>query len=421
MSFRFLLTSALMFSVPFISISQPLKTARPKSLQVSSAKLKMIDSLLSSAVDSQWVGGAEAMILREGRIVYKKRFGKDLSADPSKGDVIYRIASQTKPITSVAAMQLYERGKLLLNDPVSKYIPGFKDLRVLDKFDSRDSSYTIVKLKRELTILDLMTHTAGIEYGGAGSSILSAIYEKNRLPSEIVDTREFFRNEVLEKLLKLPLAHQPGEKFTYGYSTDILGYLIEEITGENLQDYFLNNIFKPLEMNDSYFSIPEEKHRRLATINTENDKKKSVWWDYKSKVLVDFPLKKGIFFAGGEGVSTTTQDYAKFLQMLLNRGLYNGKRILNKSTVDLMISNHIGTLDINGDKFGLGFLVTTAEGTQRKLGLTEGSFTWGGFFGTNAWADPKEKVVAVLFMQQWPISRQEIFDKFKVLVYQTLK
>ncbi|WP_207424765.1 serine hydrolase domain-containing protein [Desertivirga brevis] len=420
MLFRVLLNLTLIFSTTFISVAQELKFSRPESLKVSSNKLKLIDSLLHSVVDSGWVKGGEALILKNGRIVYEKKFGKGLTPSPTTDNAIFRIASQTKPITSVAAMLLYERGQLLLNDPVSKYIPAFKSLRVLDGFNAKDSTYTSINPIREVTILDLMTHTAGIEYGGPGSSQLSALYEKTSLPSEIVETREFFEKEVLGRLLNLPLAHQPGAKFTYGYSTDILGYLVEEISGESLQDYFRNNIFSPFEMNDTFFSLPKEKVDRLATVFTEHNKKTALW-DYSAKVRVDYPLKKGLFFAGGEGISTTTKDYAKFLQMLLDGGVYNGKRILSKSTIQLMMSNQIGNLEINGDKFGLGFMLTTSSGAQRRLGLSEGSFTWGGFFGTNSWADPKESLVGILFMQQWPLSHQEIFDKFKVLVYQSLK
>lgn len=392
------------------------------SVQISKQRLERIDQLLQASIDSGWIKHAAGLILLDGKIVYQQYFHKEGEKATAPGlNTIYRIASQTKPITTVAALQLMEEGKLLLTDPVSKYLPEFSGSVVLDKFNEKDSTYTTIPARRALTILDLMTHTAGIAYAGPGDSELSAIYAKAGLPNGLVTDREQFRKQILRQLATLPLAHQPGERFTYGFSTDILGFVIEAITHTSLEAYCRQRIFEPLGMNDTFFYLPDHKQNLLSKIYTENDDKKSVPWKPLSFVSVDFPKMKGTFHSGGEGLTTTISDYSVFLQMLLDKGTYKGRRILSGSSVDLMLQNHISPLTLDGEYFGLGFMITTMAGRQRLFGLPEGSFTWSGFFGTNSWVDPKNKLVCLLFLQQWPISHSEIFDKFKALVYQALE
>jgi CubicO group peptidase (beta-lactamase class C family) len=394
-----------------------LKEAIPSSVKVSEERLTRIDKMLQQCIDSGWISGAVGLIARDGKIIYHKAFGiSDIGTNKKMvQDNIFRIASQTKAITSIAAMMLFEEGKFLLDDPVSKYIPEFAHPQVVDKYNEQDTTYTVVPARREVTIRDLMTHTSGIDYAGIGSARMRAIYAKAGIPGGF-GTDKMILGDKMKALGRLPLAHQPGERFTYGLNVDVLGYLVEIWSGEKLDQYFKKHIFEPLGMNDTYFYLPQSKINRLVKVNTE-DKKRHVI--EMSQGNVNYPLLNGTYFSGGAGLSSTIKDYAIFLQMLLNKGEYNGRRLLARRTVELITSNQIGDLNRNRNKFGLGFEITTAYG-QAELGITEGSFSWGGYFGTTYWADPKERLVCLVFMQQSPLSHPEIQNKFKALVYQTL-
>jgi CubicO group peptidase (beta-lactamase class C family) len=399
-----------------------LKEASPLSVKVSEERLIRIDKMLQQGIDSGWITGAVGFIARDGKIVYNKAFGVDDidTKSPMRTDDIFRIASQTKAITSVAVMMLFEEGKFLLGDPVSKYIPEFADPRVLDRFNEKDTTYTSIPANREITIRDLLTHTSGIDYAGIGSENMRAIYAKSGIPA-VFGSDKVILGDKIKVLGKLPLAHQPGEKFTYGLNVDVLGYLVEVLSGESLDHYFQTHIFEPLGMTDTYFYLPPSKFERLVTAYTEDDRHHLIKWTDKTLVGVEvnYPKVEGTWFSGGAGLSSTTKDYATFLQMLLNKGEYNGKRLLSRRTVELMTTNQIGDLSLGTDKFGLGFQITSKEG-QALLGVSEGSFAWGGFFGTTYWADPRERLVCLLFTQEFPLSHSEIQGKFKVLVYQAL-
>jgi CubicO group peptidase (beta-lactamase class C family) len=397
--------------------STVLEVASPASEKISEERLARIDKMLQQSIDSGWVAGAAGFIARNGKIVYDRAFGmKDPETkSPLKTDDIFRIASQTKAITSIAAMMLFEEGKFLLDDPVSKYIPEFRNSQVLDKFNGKDTTYTTIPANREIRIRDLFTHTSGIDYAGIGSANMRAIYAKAGIPAGF-GTDKVVLGEKMRALGKLPLVHQPGERFTYGLNVDVLGYLIEVCSGESLDKFFQKRIFEPLGMNDTYFYIPGSKSSRLVAVNTEDQKHHVT---KLSLEIFNYPLLTGTYFSGGAGLSSTTRDYATFLQMLLNNGEYNGKRLLSRRTVELITCNQIGDLNIGRDKFGLGFEITTAYG-QAQLGISEGSFSWGGYFGTTYWADPKEHLVCLLFMQQSPLSHGEIQSKFKAMVYQAL-
>jgi CubicO group peptidase (beta-lactamase class C family) len=397
--------------------SKELKEATPITVRVSGDRLLRIDNMLQQSVDSGWIAGAVGFIARDGKIVYNKSFGVNNieSKTLMHNDDIFRIASQTKAITSVAVMMLFEEGKLLLDDPISKYIPEFANPRVIEKFDEKDTTYTTIQANREITIRDLLTHTSGIDYAGIGSAHMNAIYAKSGIPTGFV-SEKLILGDKIRKLGKLPLVHQPGEKFTYGLNVDVLGYLVEILSGETLDNYFHSHIFEPLGMNDTYFYLPASKYDRLVKVSAEDKNHHLV---NAPSAFVDYPLAKGTYFSGGAGLSSTIKDYATFLQMLLNNGEYNGKRLLSRRTVELMTTNQIGNLSLGDDKFGLGFEITSAAG-QAKVGLSEGSFSWGGYFATTYWADPKEQLVCLLFIQQSPFSHSEIQDKFKALVYQSL-
>jgi CubicO group peptidase (beta-lactamase class C family) len=415
-SYLFLFLSVVLI-ICSCSKSKVLREASPESVNVSSERLARIDKMLQQTIDSGWTAGAVGFIARDGKIVYNKAFGvSDIGTNKKMlPDDIFRIASQTKAITSIAAMMLFEEGKFLLDDPVSKYIPEFKSPQVLETYNETDTTYTAVPAKREITVRNLLTHTSGIDYAGIGSPRMRAIYAKADIPGGF-GTDKMILSDKMKTLGKMPLVHQPGEKFTYSLSVDVLGYLVEIWSGESLDQYFRKHIFEPLGMNDTYFYIPESKSSRLVQVNTEDSNRHVIEMpqDY-----FNYPLLKGTYFSGGAGLNSTTKDYAVFLQMLLNNGEYNGKRLLSRRTVELITSNQIGELNRNRNKFGLGFEITTKDG-QAELGISEGSFSWGGYFGTTYWADPKERLVCLVFMQQSPLSYPEIQNKFKAMVYQAL-
>jgi len=394
-----------------------LKESNPASANMSAERLVRIDRMLQQYVDSGWVAGSVGFIARDNMIIYNKSFGvSDLDTKtPLRSDDIFRIASQTKAITSIAVMMLFEEGKFLLDDPISKYIPEFAHPVVLDKFNEKDTTYTAIPANREITIRDLLTHTSGIDYAGIGSKNMNAIYSKAGIPTGFVSEKIVLADK-MKALGKMPLVHQPGERFTYGLNIDVLGYLVEVLSGESLDNFFKTRIFEPLGMNDTYFYIPAEKGDRLVKVNTEDQNRHLVTANYP---MVNYPLSGGTYYSGGAGLSSTVKDYAIFLQMLLNNGEYNGKKLLSRRTIELITSNQIGALNLGRNKFGLGFEITSASG-QAKLGVSEGSFSWGGYFGTTYWADPKEKLVCLMFVQQSPLRHGEIQDKFRALVYQAL-
>lgn len=397
--------------------NQVLKPGTPESAQVSAERLNRIDSMLIQSIENKWIAGATALIARDGKIIYNRAFGEsDLeNRIPMQTDAIFRIASQTKAMVSIGLMMLFEEGKFLLDDPVSKYIPEFANPQVIDKYNPADTTYTTVPAKREITIRDLLTHTSGIDYAGIGSPVMNAIYSKAGIMGGFGNDRITIGDDI-RLLGKQPLVHQPGEKFTYGLNVDVIGFLVEILSGQKLDQFMKTRLFDPLGMEDTWFYLPEDKHSRLVQVNTEDANRTVIPMPQE---FVNYPLRKGTYFSGGAGLSSTTKDYATFLQMLLNMGEYNGKRLLASRTVELITSNQIGDLNVGKDKFGLGFEITTEEG-QAVLGISEGSFAWGGYFGTTYWADPEERLVCLLFMQQSPLSHGEIQNKFRAMVYQTL-
>jgi CubicO group peptidase (beta-lactamase class C family) len=400
--------------------SPVLQDARPEAVGMSSERLQRLDRVMQEYADKNYIPGAIALIARNGKIVYHKAVGlDDIDAKtPLKRDAIMRIASQTKAITSIGLMMLYEEGKFLLDEPISKYIPSFRNPKVLDKFNEKDSSYTTVPARREITIRQLLTHTAGISYASIGTKEANAIYAKAHVPSGI-GTPNGRLADAMNTLGALPLVHQPGERFTYGLNTDVLGYLIELLSGQPLDQYFQKRIFEPLGMKDTFFYLPAEKHNRLAVLYTEDAAKNTIKTKARNGQSPDYPKANGTYFSGGAGLSSTAYDYAIFLQMLLNNGAYNGKRLLSPATVSIITTNQIGELSNNGNKFGLGFGIATTKEAAR-IGIPEGSFEWGGYFGTTYWVDPKNGIVALLYTQKTPNTHGSLADKFRVQVYQAI-
>jgi CubicO group peptidase (beta-lactamase class C family) len=392
---------------------------------MNAIRLNLIDDLVKQYTDSQWVAGGTCIVARNGKIVYYKAFGVSNwdTKKPSQKDDIFRIASQTKAITSTAIMLLFEEGKLLLDDPVSKYIPAFAGQQVIDKFNEADSTFTTVKAKRGITIRDLLTHTSGLGYAQIGSPQANAMYAKAGVTGQIGSPNASLKEQVM-KIASLPLQHQPGERWTYGLNTDVLGYLVEVVSGKSLADFMRIRIFEPLGMKDTWFYLPGDKQPRLVALHTEDDNKKLGVMkkspDRLTTMDVDYPKAKGTHYSGGGGLVSTAYDYAIFMQMLLNGGVYNGKRILSKNSVDMMTQNQIGNIDRGpNEKFGLGFGILTETGSGR-LGQSTSTYSWGGAFSSTYWIDPKEKIVAQFFLNQYPISHGDIHDKFKVLVYSAI-
>jgi CubicO group peptidase (beta-lactamase class C family) len=404
----------------------------PEQSNFSAERLSRIDKIVQQYVDSGWINGAIALVARNGKIVYYKGIGYDDKEQKKsmRKDAIFRIASQTKAITSVAIMQLVEEGKILLDDNLSKYIPDFKKPVVLDKFNKEDSTYTTVPAKREITVRDLLTHTSGIGYAQIGTPQMNAIYSKAGVYCGIGLPAGMKLSTNILRLAKLPLMHSPGEKWSYGLNTDVLGYLVEVLSGLSLDEYFKKMIFEPLGMKDTYFYIPQEKQSRLANLYTEDSLKHIVKMpeiiQLNGNFFRDYPnIKGGSFYSGGGGLVSTVYDYAIFMQMLLNGGDYHGKHILSKASIRIMTTNQIGNLSRNGlsgidTKFGLGFELVTA-GNYGKSYYSMDTFSWGGMFASSYWIDPKEKIVAQFVLQMLPASHGDINEKFKVQVYQALQ
>lgn len=404
------------------AISQTLLPIIKKHNGINYERLSQIDTLLKNYEDKNWLVGAVVIIVKDNQVVYYKGSGySNLSKKkPMQPDAIFRIMSQTKAITSLGIMQLFERGKLGLDQNISDFIPEFKKPKVIKSFNALDSSYTTIVAKREITFRDLLTHTSGIDYAAIGSDTMNAVYAKNGIPSGL----GYFNENLLAKMKSLgtlPLLHNPGERFTYGLNADLLGCLIEIISGESLESYCNKNIFEPLGMKDTYFNVPATKADRMATVYTEDKNHKIIEWSPAFRNIdPNYPLIPKTYFSGGAGLSSTAFDYSIFLQMLLNGGRYNDKQILGRRTVELMLSPQLDDNFYGDNNFSLGFEITTKKSANLNM-LNESSFAWGGYFGTTYWADPKEKLVCLIMTQHNPKSHFDYADKITSIIYGSLK
>ena len=418
---RIVLFSVIMMLLPMVTPAQVIQINSTNN-SVDYKKLAMIDGLVNGYIDKNWLTGAVSIVIKDNMVVQYKGYGY-ADADtkkPMRKDQIFRIMSQTKAITSAGVMILYEQGKLLLDEPVSDFIPEFKSPVVLDKFNDADTTYTTVPAKREITFRDLLTHTSGLDYTDIGSSKVHAIYTKNHIPSGL----GYFDASLLEKMKalgKLPLSFQPGEKWQYGLNTDLLGCLIEVISGLSLEEFLTKNILEPLNMKDTYFNVPASKANRMATVYTEDSLHHIIKWNHTFRHIdPDYPLMNKHYFSGGAGLSSTAFDYAVFMQMLLNGGTYNGHQILSKRTVEMMTSGQLKEGMFGDDNMGLGFGLTL-EKTAAKGPRYAGSFAWGGYYGTTYWADPRAHLVCLFMTQQNPNSHGDVEAKFEAIVYSSLK
>ncbi|MDG2289168.1 MAG: serine hydrolase [Woeseiaceae bacterium] len=390
-------------------------------------RLNRIDAAIIAEVEAGKIPGAVALVSRKGQRIYHKSFGfSDIEAEElMRNDAIFRIASMTKAITTVGVMQLYEKGFFQLNDPISNYLPAFKNPQVLVTVDENDAVMKTRAASREIRIIDLLTHSSGLGYPFIPSPIQKT-YIANGIIDGLTDQDEHLALQ-MAKLAELPLLFDPGSRYNYGLSTDVLGYLIEVVSGRPLNDYFLNEIFLPLEMHDTSFYLSEDKYDRLVTLYA-NDGRELISYTNDSdtddsitdQVNTNYPISGAMtYFSGGAGLSSTASDYSHFIEMLLNNGELHGKRLLGRKSVELMRAPR---MDMNGDgvvDFGLGFKVISDIGMVGELG-TPGTYSWGGAFNTSFWIDPKEQILGVIMTQVRP-NESDITDRFKTLVYQALE
>ncbi|MEM9935580.1 MAG: serine hydrolase domain-containing protein [Bacteroidota bacterium] len=405
----------------------PITKTKAEDVGLSTSRLANIEKLFNQYIDNQWIPGGVVLVARHGKVAYLESFGhRDIENDiPYQEDDIFRIASMTKPATTVAVLMLYEKGLFNLDDPISKYIPAFDSVSVLSDFSEIDSSYAAVPANQAITIRHLLTHTSGISYDFMSPQI-KAIYHKNGANGFGLSHKTATTEEMAAKFAEQPLLHHPGENWTYGHNTDILGYFVEVVSGQTLGEFLEEHVFEPLGMNDTYFYLPKEKFDRLVPIYSD--------WGRGSlsrvmgKDTTSYPTYgRKDYFAGGGGLSSTVKDYFIFSQMLLNQGEYNGKRILSRKTIDLLTSDQLERMGITpgsllgseGFTFGLGVSVRTAKNQRHSHGSV-GTFRWGGIFNTKFWIDPQEDMIMVAMAQILPLRHPDIWQKLNTIIYSSI-
>lgn len=400
--------------------AQSLLPGRPEEVGLSAERLDRIGRVMQEQVDRGRIAGAVMLVARRGKVAYHQAVGW---ADREAGnrmttDAIFRIASQTKAITSVAIMMLVEEGKLGLTDPVSRVIPEYARTTVAV---ATDHGRSIVPAKRQITIRDLLTHTAGISYGT--DSLVADLYQAKGLgPAAGFGWYTADKTEpicvTMERLASLPFVAQPGERWVYGYNTDILGCVVERASGLPLDRFVREHIAGPLRMEDTFFYLPPDRRARLATVYASGADGKLLRAPAGAKGQGDYVDGPRQSFAGGAGLLATAADYGRFLQMLLNGGELDGVRLLSPKTVQLMTANHTGTLYSSDAGFGLGFEIQETLGRISRYG-TPGAFGWGGAYSTSYWVDPAEQLVGVFMVQAFPFGGG-IGEQFRTLVYQAI-
>jgi CubicO group peptidase (beta-lactamase class C family) len=375
-----------------------------KSSYLNLDRLKKIDDIISEDIKENKIPGAVVLVGNEDEIIFEKAYGikNPETNEKYNTDDIFRIASMTKAITSLGVLKLWEEGKIGLDDPINKYIPKFENIEVLESFNSEDTSYTSKISSKKITIRQLLTHTSGIGYGFIdGNKSIKSIYHKRK--------QSFMKNgvlcfcdeditigETIENLADVPLHHEPGERFTYGIGLDVLGYMIEIVSGKKLDEFFRDEIFTPLEMNDTYFYLPKEKENRLVPVLTKKDDEWMIFED--DRFNVNYPIEgKRKFFAGGCGLSSTVQDYYKFLTVFLNEGKFKGKSFISKQTNDLIFQNQLP--ESFGFGVGLAFGIVLEKDLKNGGTGSEGTISWGGYWNTSFFADPEDKYIGLIYKQ----------------------
>jgi len=372
---------------------------------MSAEKLALVKPAVQALVDAEKTAGAAVIVARRGRVVFFETFGmmNRRSAEPVKRDTIFRIYSMTKPITSVAVMMLYEEGKIKLDDPVSEYIPQFMGLKVYAESGKHADPV------RPMTVRDLLRHTSGLTYGIFGDSAVDRMYRA----VDILD-RDSSLEDMIDKLGGIPLLYQPGTRWHYSVSTDVLGYLVEKISGRRLDEFFRDRIFKLLDMRDTDFHVPVAKVERFAACYGPRPG--------GGLRLTDDPatsryLTRPSLLSGGGGLVSTARDYMRFCQMLLNKGQLDGERLLGAETVEMMTRNQLpdGVNRGNEGGFGLGFSVRTSGGR-----FPRGEYGWGGAASTHFWISPRDELAVVALSQHMPYSAQ-LENTVKPIVYDSIR
>ena len=402
---RIVLCLAAVFCLPVILIARELPTAAPEQVGLSTEKLQQAQAAMQKLVDEKNIAGGILAVARRGKVVQFEICGMmDIETEkPMKRDTIFRIYSMSKPITSVAAMILYEEGKLKLDDPVSNYLPEFKGLKVTADPDAGE--ITEVPAKREMTVRDLMRHTSGLTYGFFSNTAVDKLYRRNLQLSG--------RGETLEGLVKslsvIPLLYQPGTKWHYSFSTDVLGRVIEVACGQSLDKFFTERIFEPLGMVDTAFYVPADKIDRFATNYGPNPQ--------GGLQPVDIPktsryAEMTTFFSGGGGLVSTADDYMRFCLMLLKKGELDGKRLLKAETIEMMTKDQlpeqafpIAAGERDGLGFGLGFSVRVQLSDAAPASRI-GEYGWGGMASTHFWISPSDEIAVVVMTQHIPYSNR---------------
>ena len=393
-----------------------LATTVPEKVGLSSERLERINAAVQGYVDENKAAGFVTMVARRGKVAHLESFGlMDIeSGKAMQPDTIFRIYSMSKPITSAAVMILYEEGYFQLDDPVSKFIPEFKEMKVFVK--KTEAGVEITDAKRQITIRNLLTHTSGLAYGLGKDTEVDVMYQEEKM-LKWDETLE----EKVARLVKLPLADEPGSRWRYSISTDVLGYLVEVISGKRFDVFLDERLFGPLRMKDTGFYVPAEKMSRLAGFYKTDETGALVpvadekYWGRYSK------LPK--FLSGGGGLVSTTSDYVRFCQMMLNGGELDGVLVLGRKTVELMTMNHLDFKLLSsgpggGSGFGLGFGVLMDVAKSGSIG-SAGSYSWGGAASTGFWIDPREELIGILMTQVLPYT-DRFTEEFKVLTYQAI-
>ncbi len=421
---RSLLLALVLALLSAIGIRHPLAqelTTQPESVGLSSARLNTIATVVQRSVDQGDIAGAVTLVARHGQVIWLRATGKQdrESSRPMRTDSIFRICSMTKPIATLAAMMLYEEGRFQLDDPVSKYIPEFADPKVLVR-PKEAKPYTIPATE-PITIRNLLTHTSGISYNW--DPALGPLYKDANVASGILPFDGTIGDSV-KRLARLPLLFNPGERWNYSLGIDVIGYLIEVISGKPLDEFLKQRVFEPLGMRDTFFYVPPDKLDRLAAAYT--------WYEGKGlSRFPDTPITEGSFsysadypvhgpkrlFAGGAGLCSTASDYARFCQLMLNKGKLGKSQLISRKSIELMTHDQLGP-KFPDQEFGLGFGIGGVKTPLHELG-SPGQFGWGGFFYTGFEIDPKEDMITIFMAQLHPGS-PGVMGEFRTLAYAAL-
>jgi CubicO group peptidase (beta-lactamase class C family) len=412
----------VIFLIATTALAQDLPTAKPEAVGLASERLERIGKEVQQNIENKHIAGAVTLVIRRGKVAWFKAQGMAdrENSKPMRTDAIFRICSMTKPITSLAAMMLYEEGRFLLDDPVSKYLPEFKNPKVYVK-PSTGVPYTIPATK-EITVRDLLRHTSGITY--QWQEILGPLYQKGNVPSGLIQYDGTLA-DMTKSLAAQPLLFNPGDRWEYGLGIDVVGRLVEVLSGKPLDVFFRERIFEPLGMKDTYFYLPDNKVDRLASAYT-------YYTDKGLQRFPDSPIVEGSFvysadypykgpkklFSGGAGLVSTAEDYARFCQFILDGGKVGSTRLISRKTLELMSHDQLGRID-NNMGFGIGFGVDGAKGPLQEIG-SEGSLGWGGFFYTLFKIDPKEQMIVIFMGQLHPTGDLTLDREVLALAYQAI-